>query len=45
MGKLPCADLHGQKKDGLNFKQSTCYVIIGSDGLHPVFGRVDDITE
>ena len=29
------------KTDGLNFKQSICYVIIGSDGLHPVFGRAD----
>ena len=31
------------KKNGLTFKRSNCYVIIGSDGLYPIFGRVDDI--
>lgn len=31
------------KQNGLTFKCSNCYVIIGSDGLNPIFGRVDDI--
>lgn len=31
------------KKDGLTFKKSNCYVIIGSARLNPIFGRVDDI--
>lgn len=31
------------KKNGLTFKRSNCYVLIGSDGLNPIIGKVDDI--
>ena len=31
------------KKDGILYKSNNAYLIIGMDGLDPVFGRLDDV--
>ena len=31
------------KKDGILYKSNNAYLIIGTDGLDPVFGHLDDI--